>query len=73
MPRCSEAATSGLGIQRLPANLLAIHKKLKRAFDPEGILGPAASMPISNHVQRKRRYAKEMQRNAMRTGGYGFG
>jgi len=29
-----------LGIQRLPANLLAIHKKLKRAFDPEGILSP---------------------------------
>jgi len=29
-----------LGIQRLPANLLAVHKKLKRAFDPEGILGP---------------------------------
>jgi glycolate oxidase FAD binding subunit len=28
------------GIQRLPANLLAVHKKLKRAFDPEGILGP---------------------------------
>jgi len=29
-----------LGIQRLPANLLAIHKKLKRVFDPEGILSP---------------------------------
>ena len=29
-----------LGIQRMPANLLAIHKKLKRAFDPEGILSP---------------------------------
>ncbi|HKQ24682.1 MAG TPA: glycolate oxidase subunit GlcE [Burkholderiales bacterium] len=29
-----------LGIQRLPANLLVIHKKLKRAFDPEGILSP---------------------------------
>ena len=29
-----------LGIQRLPANLLAIHKKLKRVFDPEGILCP---------------------------------
>jgi len=29
-----------LGIQRLPAALVAIHKKLKRAFDPEGILGP---------------------------------
>jgi len=24
----------------LPANLLAIHKKLKRVFDPEGILSP---------------------------------
>jgi len=29
-----------LGIQRLPANLLAIHKKLKRVFVPEGILSP---------------------------------
>ena len=29
-----------LGIQRLQANLLAIHKKLKRVFDPEGILCP---------------------------------
>lgn len=29
-----------LGIQRLPAALVAIHKKLKRALDPEGILGP---------------------------------
>ena len=29
-----------LGIQRLPTNLLAIHKKLKRVFDPEGILSP---------------------------------
>jgi len=29
-----------LGIQQLPANLLAIHKKLKRVFDPEGILSP---------------------------------
>ncbi len=29
-----------LGIQRLPANLLEIHKKLKRTFDPEGILCP---------------------------------
>ena len=29
-----------LGIQRLPANLLAVHKRLKRAFDPEGILSP---------------------------------
>lgn len=28
------------GIQQLPSNLLAIHKKLKRAFDPGGILGP---------------------------------
>jgi len=28
------------GIQKLPAGLLAVHKKLKRAFDPQGILGP---------------------------------
>jgi glycolate oxidase FAD binding subunit len=28
------------GIQRLPAGMLAVHKKLKRAFDPQGILGP---------------------------------
>jgi glycolate oxidase FAD binding subunit len=28
------------GIQKLSAGLLAVHKKLKRAFDPEGILGP---------------------------------
>jgi glycolate oxidase FAD binding subunit len=28
------------GIQRLSPGLLAVHKKLKRAFDPEGILGP---------------------------------
>ena len=34
-----------LGIQRLPANLLAIHKKLKRAFDPEGILSPGRINP----------------------------
>lgn len=27
-----------LGIQRLPAAMVAIHKKLKRALDPEGIL-----------------------------------
>ena len=29
-----------LGIQKLPAGMLAVHKKLKRAFDPQGILGP---------------------------------
>lgn len=29
-----------LGIQRLPAAMVAIHKKLKRALDPEGILCP---------------------------------
>jgi glycolate oxidase FAD binding subunit len=34
-----------LGIQRLPANLLAIHKKLKRTFDPEGILSPGRINP----------------------------
>jgi len=28
------------GIQKLSAGLLAVHKKLKRAFDPQGILGP---------------------------------
>lgn len=28
------------GIQKLPAGMLAVHKKLKRAFDPQGILGP---------------------------------
>ena len=28
------------GIQKLSPGLLAVHKKLKRAFDPEGILGP---------------------------------
>lgn len=28
------------GIQKLSPGLLAIHKKLKRAFDPQGILGP---------------------------------
>jgi len=27
------------GIQQLSAGLLAVHKKLKRAFDPHGILG----------------------------------
>ena len=34
-----------LGIQRLPANLLAIHRKLKRVFDPEGILSPGRINP----------------------------
>lgn len=29
-----------LGIQRLPAAMVAIHRKLKRALDPEGILCP---------------------------------
>ena len=28
------------GIQKLSAGMLAVHKKLKRAFDPQGILGP---------------------------------
>jgi glycolate oxidase FAD binding subunit len=28
------------GIQKLAPGLLALHKKLKRAFDPQGILGP---------------------------------
>jgi glycolate oxidase FAD binding subunit len=28
------------GIQRFSSALLAVHKKLKRAFDPHGILGP---------------------------------
>ena len=28
------------GIQQFPPGLLAVHKKLKRAFDPHGILGP---------------------------------
>ena len=28
------------GIQQFSAGLLAVHKKLKRAFDPHGILGP---------------------------------
>ena len=28
------------GIQQFPSGLLAVHKKLKRAFDPHGILGP---------------------------------
>ncbi|MEO8156485.1 MAG: glycolate oxidase subunit GlcE [Betaproteobacteria bacterium] len=28
------------GIQQLAPGLLAVHKKLKRAFDPQGILGP---------------------------------
>jgi glycolate oxidase FAD binding subunit len=28
------------GIQKISASLLAVHKKLKRAFDPQGILGP---------------------------------
>jgi glycolate oxidase FAD binding subunit len=28
------------GIQKLSPGLLAVHKKLKRAFDPQGILGP---------------------------------
>jgi glycolate oxidase FAD binding subunit len=29
-----------LGIQRLPPGLVAVHRKLKRALDPAGILGP---------------------------------
>ena len=28
------------GIQQFSPGLLAVHKKLKRAFDPHGILGP---------------------------------
>jgi glycolate oxidase FAD binding subunit len=39
------AADKSAGIQRLPPPLLGVHKKLKRALDPNGIFGPGRIHP----------------------------
>lgn len=38
-------ANKSAGIQRLPAPLLVVHKKLKRALDPIGLFGPGRLHP----------------------------